>query len=47
MQSCSLKFKKKLNLKPDKFFVCKSSHNYGVSPKYGVAQFCLQPVVSQ
>jgi len=30
-------------LKPDKFFTDKSSQNYGVSPKYGVTQFYLQP----
>jgi len=25
----------------------KTSHNYGVSPKYGVTQFHLQPDVSE
>jgi len=40
-----LKLKK---LKPDKFFMGRPSQNYGVSlPKYGVAQFYLQPEISE
>ena len=34
-------------LKPDKFFMGKPSQNYGVSPKYGVTQFYLQPDISE
>ena len=41
----SLKLKKKL--KPDKLFMGKPSQNYGVSPKYGVTQFYLQPDISE
>jgi len=36
---------KKLQL--DKFFMDKPPQNYGVSPKYGVTQFYLQPNISE
>jgi len=34
-------------LKPYTFFMGKPSQNYGVSPKYDVTQFCLQPDISE
>jgi len=37
----------KKQLKPSKFLMGKPSQNYGVSPKYGVTQFHLQPDISE